>query len=114
MKQVLTDNIVNGIIKYIKYKYNPIKIDQSDVEVDGIKEYKIGIYFDSVPDKYIHNGYTYPNMNVKVHKEKIITREIREFVEDYFGFKSTGFQQSNNYFPPFEKHPLTIFVVSKV
>ena len=98
------ENQVNSIVKFIGAKYKP-----EDVWVktyDDPERYSIIFYFDKIDDKYISNR---QNRDIKAHKENILTREIRTYIENYLGIKTQGLRTSD-FFPPVESFPISIYV----
>lgn len=98
------ENQVNSIVRFIRELYKP-----EDVWVkpyDAPERYSIIFYFDDIDDKYILNREA---RDIKAHKENILTREIRTYIENYLGIKTQGLRTSD-FFPPVESFPISIFV----
>jgi len=101
---------IESIIKFVTMLYNPKKVRVRTTSYEGVKEYYIIFTFDSIPDKYISN----PNHHdIIAHKESLFSREIREYIENYMGIKTSGLQYLNNYFSPTELHGISIDVISE-
>lgn len=104
------NDMIEGIIKFVTMIYHPKNVKVRETIFEGMKEYYIIFYFDQIPDKYILN----PNHHdITTHKESILSREIREYIEKYMGIKTSGLQYMNNYFSPSEWHGISINVVSE-
>ena len=98
------ENQVNSIVKFIGAKYKP-----EDVWVktyDDPERYSIIFYFDKIDDKYILNRQA---RDIKAHKEDILTREIRTYIENYLGIKTQGLQPPD-FFAPAKDFPISIYV----
>ena len=98
------ENQVNSIVKFIGAKYKP-----EDVWVktyDDPDRYSIIFYFDKIDDKYILNRQA---RDIKAHKENILTREIRTYIENYLGIKTKGLQPPD-FFAPAKAFPISIYV----
>ena len=98
------ENDVNAIVRFIGELYKP-----EDVWVkpyDAPERYSIIFYFDNIGDKYILNPQA---GNIRDHKENILTREIRTYIENYLGIKTQGLSTSD-FFPRFESFPISIYV----
>ena len=106
----ISPDIIAMIVKFIKNVFKPKDIRVSKAETtEGIVDYVIFIYFDSIPDSYIKN----PDFHdLKIHKEIMLKREIRKSIQDYLGIKTTGLQPPL-FFSPAEDHDLTIIVSSE-
>ena len=99
---------IKKIVKFVETLYTPTKIMVRDIEISGEKEIIIGVYFDEISDKYISVPYT---RQVNKNKEENMTNEIRKSLEDFLGIKTTGLQPRNNFFPPSERHGITIVAI---
>ena len=101
---------VEQIVKFINEFYKPIKIKVTSITISDKKEYIIGVYFKNIDDKYISNP---DNNDIKKLKENMICREIRTYVEDYLGIKTTGLQPKNNFYSPTQRYGITIVAQSE-
>jgi hypothetical protein len=101
-------NDIKTIIKFVSVVYKPTKVEVKEVEIEDLKEYIIIFYFDEIDDKYITNP---GHGNLKVHKQDMLSRQIRTDVEDYLSIKTTGLQPRNKFYSPIEKHDITILSV---
>ena len=95
------------IIKFINAFYHPTKTEFLENGIND--EPAIIFHFDSISDDYITNP---QHRDVKYLKEEMLTREIRKYIEDYLGIKTTGLQPRNTFFGPFERQGITIKVKS--
>ena len=95
---------VNSIVKFINRIYSPK--DFRVIHYDDPERYSIIFYFDNIDDKYILNRQA---GNIRDHKENILTREIRTYIENYLGIKTQGLRTSD-FLPPVESFPISIFV----
>lgn len=94
---------VNSIIKFVTNVYSP---DDTRVIPVTPEHYNIIFYFNEIDDKYITNQ---EHGDTKVLKSKMFNREIRTYIENYLGIKTTGLQPPN-FFPPMVNHPISIYV----
>jgi len=97
-------NEVNSIVKFIESMYSPADVWVK--EYDDPERYSIIFYFDEIDDKYIINPHA---GDFRAHKENVLRREIRKYIGDFFGIKTSGLQPPN-YFAPEENYPISIFV----
>ena len=98
------ENDVNSIVRFIGELYKP-----EDVWVknyDDPDRYSIIFYFDKIDEKYILNRQA---GDIRAHKENILTREIRTYIENYLGIKTQGLQPPD-FFAPAEAFPISIYV----
>lgn len=98
------ENQVNSIVRFISEIYKP-----EDVWVktyDDPDRYSIIFYFDKIDDKYILNRQA---GDIRAHKENILTREIRTYIENYLGIKTQGLQPPD-FFAPAKAFPISIYV----
>ena len=98
------ENDVNAIVRFIGGLYKP-----KDVWVkpyDAPERYSIIFYFDDIDDKYILNR---QNRDIKAHKENMLTREIRTYIENYLGIKTQGLQPPD-FFAQAVSFPISIYV----
>lgn len=100
---------VNQIVKFIDSFYEPKKIKVVDFVISDKKNYTIGVYFENISDDYISNSEFH---DIKKLKEHNLTREIRTYIENYLGIKTSGLQPKNNFLPPPENHLITIVTQS--
>lgn len=107
---MVSEESINAIVKFINLIEKPKNVKVTSITLLGNKEYVIGVYFDSIPDKFNINP---DHRNSKDHKEEVMTRKIRIDIEKYLGIKTSGFQPSNTFFPPSEIHGITIVVLSE-
>ena len=97
-------NEVDSIVKFISAVYSPK--DFRVIHYDDPERYSIVFYFDNIDDKYISNRQA---GNIRDHKENILTREIRRYIENYLGIKTQGLRTSD-FLPPVESFPISIYV----
>ena len=98
------ENDVNAIVRFIGELYKP-----EDVWVknyDDPERYSIMFYFDKIDDKYIKNP---QSGNIRAHKENMLCREIRTYIQNFLGIKTSGLQ-APEFYSPMEQHPITIYV----
>ena len=98
------ENQVNSIVRFISEIYTP-----EDVWVKTYNDperYSIIFYFDDIDDKYILNRQA---RDIKAHKENILTREIRTYIENYLGIKTQGLQPPD-FFAQAASFPISIYV----
>ena len=98
------ENQVDSIVKFIGSIYGPVDVWIKNY--DDPERYSIIFYFDNIDDKYISNRQA---RDIKAHKENILTREIRTYIENYLGIKTQGLQ-SPDFFAPAEAFPISIYV----
>jgi len=94
----------DSIVKFIDELYSPY--DYQVIRYDDPERYSIVFYFDKIDDKYILN---HQARDIKDHKENILKREIRTYIENYLGIKTQGLRTSD-FFPPVESFPISIYV----
>ena len=99
-------NEVSSIVKFVTEMFHP-----DDVWVkpyDDPERYSIVFYFNDIDDKYITNPL---HGNQKEHKANMFDREIRKYINDFLGIKTSGVQPPY-FYSPSENHPITIYVDS--
>ena len=106
---ISTGNKIKQIIKLVNSLYNPHRIRVIDIVIKDRKVYTIGVYFEEIPDTYLTNPQAY---DTKKNKEYNLNNEIRTYIENYLGIKTTGLQPKNNFYPPPEDHGITIVTQS--
>ena len=97
-------NKVDSIVKFIGRLYSPEDVWVK--EYDNPNQYSIIFYFDEIDDKYISNDSAF---DLKAHKENNLNREIRTYIKNFLGIKTSGLQPPN-FYAPTEKHPITTYV----
>jgi hypothetical protein len=98
------ENEVNSIVKFVTEMFHP---DDVWVEpYDNPERYSIIIYFNDVDDKYITNPL---HGNQKEHKANMFNREIRTYIQNFLGIKTSGVQPPH-FHSPEETHPISIYV----
>jgi hypothetical protein len=98
-------NEVDSIVKFVSKLFNP-----ADVELRPVEDPEgcvIIFYFDDIDDRYIRNP---DSRSIKTHKENMLNREIRTYIERYLGIKTSGLQPPE-FFSPEEKHPISVYVM---
>ena len=95
---------VNAIVRFVEEMYSPYDVWVK--KYDDPERYSIIFYFDEIDDKYIVNLQA---GDIRAHKETILTREIRTYIENYLGIKTQGLRTSD-FFPPVESFPISIYV----
>lgn len=98
------ENQVNSIVRFISELYKPEDVWVKDY--DDPDRYSIIFYFDKIDEKYILNRQA---GDIRAHKENILTREIRTYIENYLGIKTQGLQPPD-FFAPAESFPISIYV----
>lgn len=98
-------NEVDSIVKFISKLFNPA--DVWVISYSDPDRYSITFYFDDIDDRYIRNP---DSRSIKTHKENMLNREIRTYVERYLGIKTSGLQPPD-FFSPEEKHPISVYVM---
>ena len=98
------ENQVNSIVRFISELYKPEDVWVKDY--DDPDRYSIIFYFDKIDEKYILNRQA---GDIRAHKENILTREIRTYIENYLGIKTQGLQPPD-FFAPAEAFPISIYV----
>ena len=99
-------NEVNSIVKFVTAMFHP-----DDVWVkpyDDPERYSIIFYFKDIDDKYITNPH---HRDPKELKSNMFNREIRTYIHNFLGIKTSG-SQPPDFYSPSEKHPITIYVKS--
>lgn len=94
---------VNTIVKFVKEMYSPYDVW---VQGSGRHKYSIIFYFEEIDDKYITNK---DHRNKEELKANMLKREIRRYINDFFGIKTTGLQPPD-FVSPEEEHPIRIVV----
>ena len=102
--ETVLKNQVDSVVKFVNGLYSPE--DYWVKEYDNPKRYSLIFYFDDIDDKYILNRQA---RDIKAHKENILTREIRTYIENYLRIKTQGLRTSD-FFPPVESFPISIYV----
>ena len=94
---------VGSIIKFVTNVYSP-----DDIRVTPVtpEHYNIVFYFNEIDDKYITNPQHRDTEELKIN---MFNREIRTYIENYLGIKTTGLQPPD-FFPPMVNHPISIYV----
>jgi len=95
---------VNSIVKFINRIYSPKNFRV--IHYDDPERYSIIFYFDNIDDKYISNR---QHGNIRDHKENMLTREIRTYIENYLGIKTQGLQPPD-FFAPAKAFPISIYI----
>lgn len=96
---------IKSIIKLVTELYHP-----EDVKVHNSKDndrYFITFYFDDIDDKYVYSNTA--SLEPQSIKARVLRREIRKSIHDFFGIKTTGTQIGTHY-PDYENHPITVDV----
>jgi len=101
---------VKAIQKFVERVYHPKKTRIRELKSGNYVEYFLIFYFDHISDDYILNR---QHDDLKEHKESMLSREIREYIEKYLGIKTSGLQYTNNYFSPIEQHGISIIIVEE-
>ena len=101
---------INQITKFVERIYKPYETKVVHVVLKDRKVYTIGFYFEEIPSKYLTNIST---RDPKRNKEYNLTNEIRTYIENYLGIKTSGFQPSKGFYPQHEDHGITIVTQSK-
>ena len=92
--------LIDVIVKFIKEVYKPEDVVVSllsHTDSDGVAkpEYYIYVYFDYIDDKYKKNPFYRIS---KYNKEINIKREIRNYVENFFGVETSGVPKNGGLF----------------
>ena len=96
-------NEVSSIVKFVDAMFHP-----DDVWVkpyDDPERYSIIFYFKDIDEKYMTNPQHRDPKELKAH---MFNREIRKYINDFLGIKTSGLQPPN-FFSPTETHPITIY-----
>ncbi len=104
------ENKINQIVKFVETIYHPYKTKVVPIKLGNRKVYTIGFYFEEIDDKYLTRSST---EDPKKLKEYELTCEIRTYIENYLGIKTTGAQPSKDFFPAPEDHGITIVTQTK-
>ena len=95
---------VNGIVKFVTAMFSPE--DMWVRHYDKPDRYSIIFYFNEIDEKYMTNP---QHRNPEELKEAMYCREIRSYINDFLGIKTSGLQPPD-FWPPAENHPITIYV----
>jgi len=98
-------NEVDSIVKFVSRLFNP-----ADVELRPVEDPEgcvIIFYFDDIDDKYIKNP---ESSSIKNHKENILNREIRTYIDRYLGIKTSGLQPPES-LSSWENYPISVYVM---
>lgn len=106
----LIENRIKQIVKFVEAFYKPFRIKVSELTASDKKEYVIGVFFKEISDDYISNR---EFKSIRENKEINLTREIRTYIENYLGIKTSGLQPSKEFFAPPENHMITIVAQSE-
>jgi hypothetical protein len=108
---------VDQIVKFVNAMYHPYKTKVVDIKIGERKVYTIGFYFKDISDEYL-SDFTVTDVKrnnlfllAKKKKEYNLTKEIRTYVENYLGIKTTGLQGTED-FKQHEDHGITIVTQS--
>jgi hypothetical protein len=101
------ENKIKSIVKFIESMYSPDGIEVKHQE--DRDDYIINVYFYRISDSYIKNPHY---KDLKLHKESMMTRDIRKSILDYLRIRTTGTQPDNEFFSPAESHGIFIKVIT--
>ena len=108
---------VDQIVKFVNAMYHPYKTKVVDIKIRDRKVYTIGFYFKNISDEYLSN-LTVTDVKgsnlflwAKKKKEYNLANEIRTYVENYLGIKTSGLQGTGD-FKQHEDHGITIVTQS--
>ena len=101
---------VNGIVKFVTAMFSPddmwVKEYINPGKGRSDKRYSIVFYFSEIDEKYMTNP---QHRNPEELKEAMYCREIRTYINDFLGIKTSGLQPPD-FWPPAENHPISIYV----
>lgn len=97
---------VNSIVKFVTAVFKPADVWVRPYE--NPERYSIIFYFDEIDEKYMTNPM---HRNPKELKEAMYNREIRKYINNFLGIKTSGLQPPD-FWSPEEKHPISTYVIS--
>jgi len=116
-------NEVDSIVKFVSKLFNPADVELRHVigefsltpqdlirmglATEDPEGCVIIFYFDDIDDKYIKNP---ESSSIKNHKENILNREIRTYIDRYLGIKTSGLQPPES-LSSWENYPISVYVM---